>query len=47
MKDEKNLRELIDELSILTGKSVSEEKKNKIIKTIKNDEIPKNIDNVL
>ena len=47
MKDENNLRDLIDELSRLTGKSVSEEKKNKIIKAVKNDEIPKNIDNAL
>ena len=47
MKDENILRDLIDELSRLTGKSVSEEKKNKIIKAVKNDEIPKNIDNAL
>ena len=47
MKDENNLRDLIDELSRLTGKSVNEEKKNKIIKAVKNDEIPKNIDNAL
>ena len=45
MKDENTLNEVIDELSILTGKSITDEKKDKIIKTIINDNVPKNIDN--
>lgn len=40
MKDEKTLRELINEISTITGKEVSEEKSNKIINTILNDEVP-------
>ena len=44
MKDERVLSELIDNLSRLTGKSVSDEKKEKIINTIKNDKVPDNID---
>ena len=46
MKDERVLSDLIDNLSKLTGKSVSDEKKEKIINTIKNDKVPKNIDNL-
>lgn len=44
MKDENVLKEVIDELSILTGKSISDEKKEKIINTIVNDKVPKDID---
>lgn len=44
MKDKNTLLEVIDELSSLTGKSVSEDKKEKIINTIINDKVPKNID---
>ena len=44
MKDEKVLKEVIDELSTMTGKPVSEEKKQKIVTTILNDEVPKNVD---
>ena len=40
MKDEKTLRELINDISNITGKEVSEEKSNKIINTILNDEVP-------
>ena len=47
MKDEKVLRELIEDLSNMTGKNITEEKKQKIINTIKNDKVPKNIDNIL
>ena len=43
MKDEETLREVIKEISTLTGK-VSKEKEDKIINTIVNDNIPKNID---
>ena len=43
MKDKNTLMEVIDELSSLTGKSVSDEKKDKIINAIVNDKIPNNI----
>lgn len=44
MKDKSVLTEVIDELSILTGKNISDEKKEKIINTIVNDKVPKDID---
>ncbi len=47
LKDEKCLNDLIDDLSSLTGKEVSKEKKEKIISMIKNDNIPQNVDNML
>lgn len=46
MKDEKTLREVIQSLSKMTGKSVSKEREDKIIKTIVNDEVPKNVENM-
>ena len=47
LKCENTLREVISELSKLTGKEVSKEKEDKIIKTIQEDKVPKNIDNML
>ena len=47
MKDKRVLNELIDNLSSMTGKKISEEKKEKIINTIIDDKVPKNIDNML
>ncbi len=44
INDEKSLREIIQEISQLTGKEVSKEKENKIIEAIKNNEVPNNID---
>ena len=44
MKDHDTLLEVIDELSLITGRSVSNEKKEKIIKAIVNDQVPNNID---
>lgn len=44
MKDENTLREIIKDISNLTGKEVSKEKEDKIINSIINDNIPKNID---
>ena len=46
MKDENTLDEVIDTLSLATGKNVSPELKEKIKKTIKDDKVPKNIDNM-
>jgi hypothetical protein len=44
LKDEKTLREVIKEISKITGKEVTKEKEDKIINAIINDKIPKNID---
>ncbi len=44
MKDKNTLMEVINELSTMTGKSVSDEKKEKIINAIINDKVPNNID---
>ena len=44
MKDENTLKEVISELSALTGRKVSKEQEEKIISTIVNDNIPKDID---
>lgn len=44
MKDETVLRSIIRDLSKITGKSVSLEKEQKIIDTIKKDKVPKNMD---
>ena len=47
LKDENTLREIIQELSNLTGKEVSKEKEEKIIQAIKNDKVPNNLDKML
>ncbi|MBQ8471976.1 MAG: stage VI sporulation protein F [Bacilli bacterium] len=44
-KDENVLNEVIDELSFMTGREVSQEKKDKIIKAIKTDKVPTDIEN--
>ena len=44
-KDENVLNEVISELSYMTGRDISDEKRQKIIKAIKNDKIPNNIEN--
>ncbi len=46
LKDEKTLRTVIRKLSNMTGKNVSGELENKIIDAIKDDKVPKNIDNM-
>lgn len=46
MKDEATLREIIQSLSKMTGKSVSREREDKIIQTIVNDEVPSNVENM-
>ncbi len=40
MKDEGVLRDLVKELSNITGKEVSKEKEDKIVSTILNDNVP-------
>ena len=44
-KDEKVLNEVISELSLMTGREISNEKREKIIKAIKNDKVPNDIEN--
>ena len=46
MKDENTLREVIKDISVMTGKEVSKEKEQRIIDAIKKDNIPKNLDNM-
>lgn len=46
MKDEKTLLEVIDTLSAMTGKKVTDEQKQKIISKIKEDKVPKNVENM-
>lgn len=47
MKDENTIREIINDISNLTGKEVSQEKADKIVNAIKNDKVPKNLDKML
>ena len=47
LKDEKTIRGVIYELSKLTGKSVSKEQSDKIVKAVVGDQIPKNLENML
>ena len=44
MKNESVLREVIRQIGSLTGKDVSKEKEDKIVKTIINDQVPDNIE---
>ncbi len=43
-KNENTLRDIIHELSFITGKDVSKEKEDKIISMIVNDKVPKDIE---
>lgn len=47
LKDEATLREVIRELSKMTGKEVSVEKEDKIINAVVNDKVPKDIDKLI
>ncbi|MBQ2639765.1 MAG: stage VI sporulation protein F [Bacilli bacterium] len=44
MKDENSIRDVIKEISDITGKNISKEKEDKIVDSIIGDKIPKNID---
>lgn len=46
LKDETTLRKVINKLSFMTGKNVSKDLEDKIIDTIKEDKVPKNIKNM-
>ena len=43
-KDENTLRNIIGEISVLTGKTVSKEKEDKIVNMVISDKVPKDID---
>lgn len=47
MKDEKVLRDLVQEIGGVAGKEVSKEKEDKIVNAILKDNVPKNIDKML
>ena len=44
MKDENPLAEVVDEIASMTGKSITPEKKEKIISTIMQDQVPQDVD---
>lgn len=47
LKNESTLREVIQELSKMTGKEVSKDKEDKIVKAVVNDNVPKDIDKLI
>ncbi len=47
LKDEKTIRGVIDELSKLTGKPVSKEQSDKIVKAVVGDQIPNDLESML
>ena len=47
LKNEKNLRDLIKEVSKLAGRSVSKDKEDKIIAMVKNDKSPKDLESFM
>ena len=47
LKDENTIRDVINELSNLTGKSVTKEQSDRIVKAVVGDKIPDNLENVL
>ncbi len=47
MKNEGALRDVIKQISVLTGKEVSKEREDKIINTILNDKVPDNLDDYI
>lgn len=44
LKNENTLKSVIQKLSKMTGKPVSEEQEKKIINAVINDKVPKNVD---
>ena len=47
IKNENTLRNIIGEISELTGKEVSKEKEDKIVNTILNDKVPNDLDKMI
>lgn len=47
LKNETALRDLVKEIGTLTGKNVSKEQEDKIVKAIVNDKVPKDIERMV
>ena len=47
LKNEGTLREIIQTLSQMTGKNVTKEQEDKIVNTVVNDKVPKDIDKLI
>lgn len=47
MKNEGTIREIIEELSKMTGREVSKEKQDMIINAVVNDKVPKDLDKMI
>ena len=47
LKNENTLREIIQTLGNMTGREISKERENKILKAVVNDEVTKNIDKMI
>lgn len=47
LKNENTIREVIHELSSMTGKDVSKEKEDKIVNAVINDKVPNNLDKMI
>ena len=47
MKNEEALRDVIKQISSITGKNVSKEKEDKIVNTILNDKVPNDSDKMI
>ena len=47
LKDESTIRGVIDELAKLTGKNVSKEQSDKIVKEVVGDQIPNNLESMI
>ena len=47
LKNEGSLREVIQTLSQVTGRTVTKEQEDKIINAVVNDKVPKNIDKMI
>lgn len=47
MKNEEALRDVIKQISLITGKNVSKEKEDKIVNTILNDKVPNDLDKMI
>ncbi len=47
LKNEDTIRSVIEELSRLTGKEVSKEQSDKIVKAVMGDQIPNNLESMM
>ena len=47
LKDENTIRGVIEELSKITGKQVSKEQSDKIVKAVVGDQIPNNLESMM